>query len=201
MKKQLLHISGGTAFNEYEKFLKHLKESNYDPFKEFPEAWTTKDNLQKSLGDNWTVLRPVMPNKQNAKYDEWKIWFERQLEFVEDGFVLTGLSLGAMFLARYLSENKISVKPSKIFMIAGAAKPEELDGEDGGDFYATLEELKNITEQAQTYLVHSKDDPVVPFDSLEIFAEYMTNATVLTYDDKGHFWYPECSELIGLIKK
>ena len=201
-KKQLLHISGGEAFDTYEKFLDFLRTRTIQIENEFPAAWTTQEKLQEALGEEWHVIRPQMPNKQNAQYNEWKIWFEKYLEHMKDSFVLTGLSLGAMFLARYLSENLITPKPAKVLLLAGAAVKEDMGGEDGGDFFAELDQLQKITEQGfEVHLLHSQDDPLVPFKHLQVFSENMPNAQTHIFNDKAHFWYPECSEVIEIIKK
>jgi len=201
MKKQLLFIHGGSAYLKHKDFLEYLSKRKYDPFLEYPDGWSTKKNLEKSLGEEWMIIRPLMPNKQNAKYQEWKIWFERQLDFFDDGFVLIGHSLGAMFLVRYLSEEVIETKPSKIFLLAGAAEYKEVVGEDGGDFFAKKAHFKNIPKiDFEVFLYHSQDDFVVPFKNLEIFSKNIPEAKIHVFKDRGHFLQEEFPELIKNIK-
>lgn len=106
MMKQIVVIGGGDAFPTYDaylSFLKNFKAENIDYFKETPN-W--KSSLQEVLGDEYEVLAPRMPNKSNAKYVEWEIWFEKMFPFLNGEVILVGHSLGASFLAKYLSEEQ-----------------------------------------------------------------------------------------------
>jgi len=201
MKKQLLFIHGGEAFSIYEDFLNYLRTDSFDPHHEASKRWNRKKVLQDALGSEWEVFRPDMPNKQNSKYEEWKIWFERHFEFLRDGLVLVGHSQGAMFLARYLSENKLPMRCSMVGLVAGAATSDGLEGEDGENFYAELENLKNISELVpKVHLYHSEDDFVVPFKNLEVFSQNIPNAEVQIFHDRGHFLQEDFPELIQNIK-
>ena len=51
--------------------------------------------------------------RTNARYEEWKIWFERMIPFLNDNVILVGHSLGGIFFVKYLSENLLPIK-SKI---------------------------------------------------------------------------------------
>ena len=77
MKQQILVIHGGTTFDTYGEYLSFLKTARIelDDFRSGKSDW--KDNLSKILGKYYDVLQPTFPNKKNAKYLEWKIWFER----------------------------------------------------------------------------------------------------------------------------
>jgi predicted alpha/beta hydrolase family esterase len=48
-----------------------------------------------------------MPDTQNSYYPAWKIWFEKYFQYLgENKLIVIGHSLGGIFLAKYLSENK-----------------------------------------------------------------------------------------------
>lgn len=93
MKKQVLYIHGGDSFGKYEDFLEDLKVRPVrDPFGlEKKSIWV--ESLREELSD-FEVLMPTMPNKQNAQYEEWKIWLERHFEFLREEVILVGWSLG-----------------------------------------------------------------------------------------------------------
>ena len=103
MKKQILVIHGGDTFATQEEYLSFLRnyEINIERYKTNTDDW--KPWLREVLGDEYEVILPAMPNKFNARFDEWKLWFEKITPFLNDEIVLIGHSLGGAFLARYLS--------------------------------------------------------------------------------------------------
>lgn len=201
MKRQVLYIHGGDSFGKYEDFLQDLHTKTVrDPFGlEKGGIWA--ENLRESLND-FELLMPRMPNSQNAKYEEWKIWFERYFEFLHDDAILIGWSLGGMFLAKYLSEEKIPFKIKAVYLL-GAPSGEYTDesGCDCAGFLFSMENLVNITRQVEEVNVwHSEDDFVVPFEELELYKKSLPEAKVMTFSDKNHFLIPEFPELVNSIK-
>jgi len=195
-KKQILLIHGGEVFDSYDTYIEHLKTAEFEP--ERGKRW--RDSLQEELADNFDLIAPLMPCKQNAKYEEWKIWFEKSFPYLKDDIVLIGVSLGGMFLAKYLSENSFPKKISATYLLA---PPYDNVGADYslGDFVLP-DSLERIKEQGgQIYLYHSEDDPIVPFSNIEQYAEALPGAKKVTFKDKGHFMGEEFPELIDSLKK
>lgn len=195
MKKQVIVIGGGDAFGSYEEYLDFLKNFpvSADYFKPRHD-W--KSVLPEALGADYEVFLPAMPNKTNAKFAEWKIWFEKMLPFIEDGVVLIGHSLGGMFLAKYLSENR---SPKNIGALVLVAAPHNGSGEIG-DFVLSSS-LDAINKQvSKIYLFYSKDDMVVPFVESEAYKKQLPDAEVVVFEDRGHFNQLEFPEIIKLIK-
>ncbi|NOZ43581.1 MAG: hypothetical protein GXP45_00120 [bacterium] len=63
-----------------------------------------------------------MPNKQRADYHARKIWFEKLFPYInsskESKLILIGHSLGAIFLAKYLSENTFPKTIDQLHLIS-----------------------------------------------------------------------------------
>jgi predicted alpha/beta hydrolase family esterase len=118
MKKQVLLIHGGNCFNSYEEYIQDLSEMKFDIQRSSASKNRWNRNLDKFLGDKFEVAMPQMPCKQNAKYLEWKILFEKMIPFLRNRVVLIGHSLGGIFLAKYLSENELPVKVKAVFLVA-----------------------------------------------------------------------------------
>ena len=194
--KQVLIIHGGNSFSHYKDYLEYLKNSaiHYDRIKP-QKSWKTWTAEQMHDTD---VLLPTFPNGSNAVYDEWKIYFEKLIPFLEDDVQLVGHSLGAMFLAKYLSENPL-VKPVKrIVLIAGGYDDDS--NEDLGSFKVTS--AKNINFSArEVYLLHSKDDPVVSFSELAKFQADLPSAIVHIFSNYGHFNTETFPELLEILKQ
>jgi len=194
MKQQILVIHGGDTFENYSEYLSYLKNKNIDLDKFRKKGW--KDKLNHNLGDNYDVLFPRMPNDNNAKYEEWKIVFERIIELLDDNLILIGHSLGGLFLAKYLSENKISKKIKAIMLVATP-----FDDKTGSTFNLNKEKIANISNQCNNiYLIHSKDDIRVNFDQLLKYKEQLPLAKEIIFEDKGHFNQEKFPEIVELIK-
>lgn len=103
MKQQIVSIHGGGTFETYEDYLNDLNSWELTLDRLRHKGW--KDNLQTELGSEYDVLLPKFPNASNARYSEWKIYFEKLIPLVNEDVIYIGHSLGGVFLAKYLSEN------------------------------------------------------------------------------------------------
>jgi hypothetical protein len=74
----------------------------------------------------------------------------------------------------------------------------DFGGEDGGDFAFDTSRLHTVT--GNVVLLHSKDDPVVPFTHAEMYKKALPNAELIPFSDKGHFLVEAFPELIEHIK-
>lgn len=197
MKKQVIFIHGGEVFDTYDGYIEALKSWIFDPEKDKKKRW--KNSLQERLGDGFEVISPTMPNKYNAKYKEWKIWFEKVFPYVEDNVVLVGHSLGGIFLSKYLSEN---IFPKKILTTYLVAAPyDDKDSEYSLAGFLLSNNLSKLTDQSnKVFLYHSEDDPAVPFVDFKKYSEVLPNAKPVVFKDKNHFMQEEFPELIESIK-
>jgi uncharacterized protein len=197
--KQLVFIHGGESFDTYESYLEMLRTWDYvPPSKDEPKRW--KHALAHELEANgWEVHMPSMPSKNNAKYAEWKIWFEKVVPYLKDGVVLVGHSLGGIFLAKYLSEETIPVSVRATFIIAAPFDNTE-PGESLADFILPVSLARLAEQGGDIFLYHSEDDDVVPFGELGKYWEHLPEAEVRTFTDRGHFLGSEFPELLECIR-
>jgi hypothetical protein len=202
MKKQIIVINGGNAFNTYEEYLAFLKdrEIDFEEYRNHRKDW--KATLDEKLGKEFEVVLPTLPNKMNAKYLEWKIWFEKFIPYFEPEVVLIGHSLGGTFLAKYLSENKFPKTIRATFLVA---PPYDYEAEAKENYladFALPKDLSKLTEQGgKIFIYQSKDDPLVPFVDSEKYKRALPTAETMIFEDKGHFRQTEFPELISNIKK
>lgn len=195
-KKSIIIIHGGDTYNTYDEYLEALRAFPVDETTlTSHQSW--KDTLQKQLGDDYEVLRPTMPNKWNAKYQEWKIWFEKLLPFFPEEVVYVGHSLGGLFLAKYFSENIYSKKIAGLFLIAAPYDMADLESVADFELPASLETLSQ--QVATIYIYHSRDDQVVPLGEVEKYQKQLPNAKVRFFETDGHF-RNELPQLITDIK-
>ncbi len=193
-------MHGGKTFNDYESYLEFLEnyELNFEKEKSKLKGW--KYSLEKKVGNSFEVVILRMPSPRNAKYSEWKIWFEKYFPYFLNGIILIGHSLGGIFLAKYLSENRLPKKINSIHLVAAPFDEEDVN-ECLGDFKLP-ESLEKIDEQVnKIFLYHSKDDKVAPFIELEKYAKVLPKAEKIIFEDRNHFEQEEFPEIVEKIKK
>jgi predicted alpha/beta hydrolase family esterase len=196
MKTSLIIIHGGTTFDTYEEYWAYLESCELSLEKINRKDW--KDFLASEL-PGYEVIYPKMPNAKNARYSEWKLWFEKLFPLLTDEVVLVGHSLGGIFLAKYLSENTFPKKIKSLHLVA-APYDTEVIKESLADFALenTVEKLNNYTNNI--FLYQSKDDTAVAFADVEKYKRDLPNATLRTFEDRGHFTQEKFPELINDIK-
>ncbi|MAF20074.1 MAG: hypothetical protein CMI55_00120 [Parcubacteria group bacterium] len=197
MKKQVVMIHGGTTFKTYKDYMVFLKSLKIDLEKSKKKGWNA--SLQDKLGKNFEVLFLKMPNAINAKYDEWKILFNKVAPLLRNNVILIGHSLGGVFLAKYLSENKF---PKKILASILIAPPydEEYTEEPLTDFVISNNLEKFKKQGGKIFIYYSEDDPVVPYADFEKYQKALPDAILRIFKNKGHFNQPTFPELVGEIK-
>lgn len=197
-KIQILLIHGGMTFKNKKDYLSYLKNRRISLEKKI--RWT-EDFLDKELGRKFEIIRPRMPLQDDAKYEDWKVHFERHFPYLKNNIILIGGSLGGIFLAKYLSENKF---PKKILSVYLVCPPFDntLQGEDlvggfklGADLSLIEKDTKNLT------LLFSKDDETVPVSHAEKYRSKLQKAKIVIYKSKnGHFKISKFPEIVKMIK-
>jgi predicted alpha/beta hydrolase family esterase len=159
-----------------------------------------KDDLKQKLENDYEIIMPRMPNSWNAKYIEWKIWFEKYLPYIRDNAIFIGNSLGAIFLAKYFSEHEYTRSVKGIFLLAAPYEsPSEQDSL--ADFILPADMSRLTAYGDKVHLYHSADDPVVPFTDLKKYQDKLPRAQVRALEDRGHFIVAELPELVEDIQK
>jgi len=100
---------------------------------------------------------PNFPNPQNAKYNEWKLFFDTWMSQISlsSEIILIGNSLGGCFLLKYFSENLKPLPISNIHLLASCIEVGDFTSPIDYDFLQKLGDAVHIW--------HSEDDIVVPF--------------------------------------
>ena len=198
MKKQVILIYGGLTFDTHKDYLLFLKNLKIDLNRYKRIKWS--DSLRQELGSKFDVLLPKMPNPMNARYSEWKILFKKIAPLLENNVILIGHSLGAMFLVKYLSENKF---PKRILATLLVSAPYNNKGieESLGDFILPKSLDKLNKQGGKIFIYQSKDDLVVPYSHFEKYKKALPNAIIKEFKKRGHFNQPKFPELIKDIKR
>ena len=194
--KQIVIVHGGSSFNSYENYLDNIKNSQLH-YERLLWAQKWREWLAQTT-TGYDVLLPDFPNKQNAQYEEWKIYFEKLLLLLGSDVQLVGYSLGAMFLAKYLHGSPLSSPVRRLVLVSPCYDNESI--EDLGSF--RVMSATGLEKSArEIHLFHSKDDPVVPFTELAKFQCDLPTAKAHIFEDRNHFFQPTFPELKELLKK
>lgn len=198
-RSQIAFIHGGEVFADRKEVVEHLRTVRQlrDPL------WSPEPRrhyhvaIARRFYDDAEIFMPEMPNKLDARYDEWETWFDRHVPLFRDGIILVGSSLGGLFLAKYLATRTLRVKVRLLALVA-APFDDESKGT-LGDFRLPAD-IDGITRQAeQILLYHSKDDPIVPFSELEKYARALSGAETVVFGNRGHFQVGDFPELADRI--
>lgn len=197
-KPQIFFIHGGETFKNRRDYLHFLKTRKISLDKS--KKWSG-DYLDKELGSKFEIIRPMMPSKDNAIYEDWRIHFERYIPLLRSNVVLVGNSLGSIFLAKYLSEHKFPKKILSTYLVCPPFDNTLFDEDLVGGFILKkdLSLLERNTKKLT--LLFSKDDDCVPISHADKYAKQLKNATIVRYKSKnGHFRVAKFPEIVKMIK-
>ncbi|MDB5237033.1 MAG: hypothetical protein JWL88_135 [Parcubacteria group bacterium] len=198
--KQVVVVHGGETFASYEAYLAWLRMAQIDIGYQPERYW--KSSLQQDLGEEYQIILPRMPNSLNARYSEWKTWFDKYIHQVEDGVVLVGHSLGGIFLAKYLSTENPEKRIAAVLLVAAPFDEEYEDGNSSSlNDFALPESLEKM--QSQTGVIHlfqSTDDPVVAYSSVQKYKVALPEAILHMFSDRRHFDQESFPELVEVIR-
>jgi predicted alpha/beta hydrolase family esterase len=180
MKKQVLFVHGGGqgAYEEDKKLA---------------------TNLRDVLGAAYEVRCPKMPDEDRPEYETWKERIARELTTLDGEVILVGHSLGASILLKYLSEEKAEKPVAGVFLVA----PPYWGAEDWevSEYALQADFASKIPKELPVFFYHSRDDEWVPFAHLTLYAEKLPQATIHQFDDRGHQFDDDLSEVTRDIKR
>ncbi|MEK7471417.1 MAG: alpha/beta hydrolase [Patescibacteria group bacterium] len=198
-KPQIFVIHGGSTFKKHKDYLRYLKTRKISIDKDL--HWR-QEYLNKELGRKFQLIHPRMPSSDNSQYEEWKINLERHFPYLRKNIILIGESLGGIFLAKYLSENKFPKKILATYLVC-APFDNTIPRESLGGGFKLKKNLSLLQKNSPNLtLMFSGDDNVVPVSHAEKYRVKLPNAKIIIYRSKnGHFRVPKFPEIVRMIKE
>ena len=197
-KTQIFYVHGGMTLKSKKGYINFLKTRKVSIEKK--DGWDG-EYLDKKLDKKFSIIRPRMPLRENAKYSEWKIHFERFFPYLKNNIILIGQSLGGIFLAKYLSENKF---PKRILSVYLVCPPfdDTLPGEDLVGGFKLKKDLSLIEKNSKKlYLLFSKKDDAVPVSHAKKYKERLKDAKIIIYNNiRGHFAISRFPKIVKMIE-
>lgn len=176
MKQQVLFIHGAGGYEEDKKLAADLRHV---------------------LGAAYDVRYPKMPD--NPEVAVWNDQIANELAVLDGEVILVGHSLGGSMLLKYLSEEMAEQPVAGLFLIAppywGAKEWQVNEYELENNFAAKL------AIELPLFFYHSRDDEVVPFEHLALYAEKLPQATIHEIEDRGHQFNNDLSEVAQDIER
>jgi predicted alpha/beta hydrolase family esterase len=139
-----------------------------------------------------------MPDADRPEYEAWRDRISQELAAMDGAVFLVGHSLGGSVLLKYLSEEEVEKPVAGLFLVAApfwGAEDWEVDE------YALREGFASkLPPGMPVFLYHGRDDEVVPFKHLALYAEELPRATVRELDGRGHQLGGDLSGVAGEIR-
>jgi hypothetical protein len=179
MNKNVLFIQGGGGKEDYEADAKLVT------------------SLREALGKAYTVRYPLLSDESSPDFGRKK-QIGKEISLIKGEIILVGHSLGASMLLKYLSESRVQKKVAGIFLIA---TPFWSGGEDWKQGLKLHEDFHDkLPNNVPIFLYHCRDDEVVPFDHLFLYAKKLLQATVREIASGGHQLNNDLSPIAKDIK-
>jgi uncharacterized protein len=183
MKKQVLFIQGAGdgAYKEDEKLVA---------------------SLQHLLGPEYDVHYPAMQNEDEPDYETWMHQIKNELAALKGAVILIGHSVGASILIKFLTESEIRKTIAGIFLIATPYWGGEGWTYEGYEALTLTRVIDTkLPKDAPVFLYQSRDDEIVPFTHLALYAKRLPRATMRELNGRGHQLNNDLSEVASDIKK
>lgn len=166
----------------------------------FEEDGLLVASLQNALDPTYDVHYPKTPEEYSATYADWKALIERELATLENHVILVGHSVGGSVLIKYLSEQQLDKPITSLFLLAAPYW--------GADEFWKWDEARLCEDVAAKpanipciFLYHSRDDEVVPFAHLALYAAKLPLAIIREFDGRGHQFGNNLAEVARDIRR
>ena len=158
-------------------------------------------SLRNVLGAAYAVHYPRMPKESDPDYKRWKEQIRKELAAVKGNVILIGHSLGGSFLLKYLSEGNVETTIAGLFLIATPYWGGDGWRYEGYESVSLSEGFASKLPQGMPiFLCHSRDDEIVPFAHLALYARTLPQAAIRTLDGRGHQLNNALSEVAADIE-
>jgi uncharacterized protein len=157
-------------------------------------------SLQNALGAAYEVRYPKMPLQESAGYTEWKAQIAKAVSALDEEVILVSHSVGGSILLKYLVEEQAEKSIAGLFLLAVPY----FGGDENWnypDMYLPQDFATKLPAIPQIFLYHSRDDEVVPFAHLALYAAKLPQAIIREFDGRGHQFGNNLAEVAEDIRR
>ena len=157
------------------------------------------ESLAGDLGPTYEIRYPAMPDEADPKYAVWKRVLEEELAALDPGAIVVGHSAGGTILIHVLAE---WTPRSTLGAICLIAAPFLGPGGWESDEVETRPDLADrLPRDVPIYLYHGRDDDVVPYAHVELYALVLPRAQVRGLAGRDHQLDNRLAELATDIRR
>ncbi|MEQ8284169.1 alpha/beta hydrolase [Thalassospira sp.] len=144
--------------------------------------------LETALARQFKMIAPDMPDPELPDCTKWLDEIGQALSDLRPGSILLGHSLGGSTILQYLARNpQILGENSSLSAAFIVAAPFwGLEDWEISDFSLSDAEVMTLQDQKSLFFCQSRDDLIVPFAHLDIYAGHFPGATIIALEDAGH---------------
>ena len=156
-------------------------------------------SLGEELGPGFEIRYPRMSNEASPDAAAWRRRLAEEVLTMDDGAILVGHSAGAATLTMFLAEGPLERRIAGIFLIAAPFCGDggwEIEG-----FHLPTDLSSRLPRGVPVFLYHGRDDEVVPFAHLGLYAKALQQAVVHALDGRNHQLNNDLSEVASDIER
>jgi hypothetical protein len=142
------------------------------------------ESLRMSLGPDYHVHYPAMPDEADPNDEMWRAEIRRQLEKIGGDTLVVGHSVGAYMLVRFMLRDRGRSTLPGVFLIATPFVGE--GGWQVSDVALPEDFAEDLPPGVPIFLYHARDDNVVPFSHLGLYRQKIRGATLRELESGGH---------------
>lgn len=151
--------------------------------------------LKASLGAEYDILHPLMPDPDSPDYELWKQQLDEELKDLKGDVVLIGHSLGGSVLLKYLVTNHVQFNILGLYLCASPFWGKNTDWQ-YQPFTLPTDFTKKLPQINNLHIYHSKGDPFVPFSHAQLYKDELPNSVLHAIDGDSHVFDTGIERLI-----
>ena len=156
-------------------------------------------HLSKSLGNEYLLHNPLMPEPENPRYTAWKMQLQSVLPVGGNKAALIGHSLGGSVIVKYLSEGLCQLPIAGLFLVGVPYWGKR--GWTIDEFMFERESLLELPGIDKVFIYHSRYDKWVPYSHSQMYMKTLPGAVLRTVDGEQHEFCDGLPVLVNDIQR
>lgn len=164
------------------------------------DQWDNKlvDSLQRTLGAEYEIRYPRMPNEADPQFEAWSAVIAHELATLRDRAIVVGHSIGGAILVNALAKSESPIALGAIVLVAAPFVGEGGWPADG--FSPSAQLGADLPANVPVLLYLGDADTTVPMSHLELYAKAIPGARTTQLANRDHQLNNDLSEVAAAIQ-